>query len=87
MSIKSLNRLCSKCGKLKPIAEFARDPRYAFNHLARCRDCERDYQLKYRSTEKGREARRAAQRRYMERLREGGAANLYNAGSKSDEQA
>lgn len=72
----SAKRRCTKCNTIKPIDEFAHDTRYTFKRKSWCNDCVSAYQSEYASSEAGKEKRREAQRRYIQRLREGGAANL-----------
>lgn len=82
----SAKRRCTKCNTIKPIAEFAPDTRYTFKRKSWCNSCVSGYQAEYAASEAGKEKRREAQRRYMQRLREGGEANLLKRPTVKDQE-
>lgn len=64
-------KICTRCRKVKLAADFDIDPRYQSRVMRWCRDCMAEYQRDYASSEQGKARRREAQRRYMQRLRNG----------------
>ena len=45
IEIKNGFKLCSKCGELKPISEFSKDPGQKTGLACRCKDCKRQYYI------------------------------------------
>lgn len=42
-----LVRVCTKCGKTKPLTAYKKNPRYAAGRLRQCRECDARYQRSY----------------------------------------
>lgn len=71
------HKACSKCGVVKPLADFAPDGRWQKSHQARCHECDRLAKVAARAAnpEKHRVACAAYQKSHAEQLRAYRAAN------------
>ena len=51
-------RKCQKCGVIKPLTEYSREPRIASGYLWKCKECERADDMFYADSVKSRDFRR-----------------------------